>query len=350
MKIGPREIGEGYPAYVIAEMSANHNGNFQKAVQMVHAAKEAGADAIKIQTYTADTITLRSDKKYFKIESGTIWDGATLHDLYQKACTPWEWQPRLKEIADGIGLELFSSPFDFTAVDFLEKMKVRAYKIASFECIDLPLIEKAARTGKPVILSTGMASLEEITEAVETVRKAGGRELALMKCTSDYPADPADIHLKTIAHLSQTFDLPVGFSDHTQGTAVAIAAVVSGAALIEKHFTLSRRDRSPDSEFSLEPEELKTMIQGIRAAEKALGPVHYGLTQGEEKSRIFRRSLFVVAPVKKGEKFSEKNIRSIRPGYGLPPKYYRQVLGASAAMDIDEGTPLERRHIEGGAI
>jgi N-acetylneuraminate synthase len=340
IKIGNREIGPGRATYMIAELSANHNGSFQRAADLVRAARDCGADAVKLQTYTADTLTVRSDRPEFRISGATLWDGRSLHDLYAEAFTPWDWQPRLKALADELGLDLFSTPFDPTAVDFLEGMGVPAYKVASFELVDLPLIEKIAGTGKPVILSTGMATLAEIAEAVETVRHAGGAGLALLKCTSAYPAPPDEMNLRTIPHLADAFGVPVGLSDHTLGIAVPVAAVALGAAIIEKHFTLSRAEPGPDSTFSLEPHEFRAMVDGVRTAEKALGTVHYGLSGKDKASRIFRRSLFVVRDVRAGEPFTEQNVRSIRPGHGLPPKFLANVLARRAAHDLAKGTPL----------
>ncbi len=340
LKIADRRIGPGNPTYIIAELSANHGQDFDQAVRLVRAAKEAGADAIKLQTYTADTLTIRSDRPEFRVGGGTLWDGRTLYDLYCEAYTPWEWQPRLKLLADQIGIDLFSTPFDPSAVAFLERMNVPAYKVASFELVDLPLIEQIARTGKPMIMSTGMATLAEIGEAVATARHAGARGIALLKCTSAYPAPPEAIHLRTIAHLSEAFDVPAGLSDHTLGIAVPVAAVALGATIVEKHFTLSRAVPGPDSAFSLEPNEFKAMVEAIRTAEKALGRIHYGLENQEEASRVFRRSLFVVKDMKAGDEFTGDNVRSIRPGHGLPPKYLADVLGRSATMDVSRGTPL----------
>lgn len=340
MKIKHRNIGPNYPVYVIAEMSANHNRNFDQAVRIVHAAKEAGADAIKLQTYTPDTITIKADNEYFRIGGGTLWDGRTLYDLYGEAYTPWEWQPKLKAIADEIGIDLFSTAFDPTAVDFLEEMEVPVHKVASFEIVDIPLIEKMARTGKPLIISTGMATLGEIEEAVQAARNAGATQIALLKCTSAYPAPPEEMNLRTIPHLAEAFDLPVGLSDHTLGIAVPVAAVALGACIVEKHFTLSRDIPGPDSAFSLEPHEFKAMVDAIRMAEKALGKVHYGVSEREAKSRVFRRSLFVVKDMKAGERFTEENVRSIRPGHGLPPRHLPEVLQHHAARDVVRGMPL----------
>jgi pseudaminic acid synthase len=340
LNIAGRRVGPGWPAYVIAEMSANHGRDFGRAVQVVRAAHAAGADAVKLQTYTADTLTLRSDAAEFRVGGGTLWDGRTLHDLYQEAHTPWEWQPKLKALANGLGMDLFSTAFDPSAVEFLEAMDVPVHKVASFELVDLPLIERMARTGKPLILSTGMAPLGEIEEAVQVARKAGATQVALLKCTSAYPARPEDMHLRTIPHLAEGFGVPVGLSDHTLGIAVPVAAVALGACIIEKHFTLSRAAAGPDSAFSLEPDEFKAMVEAVRVAEKALGTVHYGAGEQESKSRVFRRSLFVVEDVKSGEKFTAQNVRSIRPGSGLPPRHLPEVLGQRAARDVPRGTPV----------
>lgn len=340
LTIGRRRIGPGQPAYLIAELSANHGQSFETAVRLVRAAKEAGADAVKLQTYTADTLTLRSDRPEFRVGGGTLWDGRTLHDLYGEAFTPWEWQPKLKALADELRLDLFSTPFDLTAVDFLEGMGVPAYKVASFELVDLPLIERIARTGKPMIVSTGMATLAEISEAVDAARGAGAPGIALLKCTSAYPAPPEEMHLRTIPHLAEAFDAPAGLSDHTLGIAVPVAAVALGACIIEKHFTLSRAEPGPDSAFSLEPHEFQAMAENVRTAEKALGAVRYGPCGKDESSRVFRRSLFVVKDVKAGERLTAENVRSIRPGHGLPPKFLPEVLGRRAAADIARGTPL----------
>jgi N-acetylneuraminate synthase len=338
--IGQRTIGAGHPAYVVAEVSANHHQNFEEAVKIIHAAKDAGADAIKLQTYTADTITIACDRKEFRLASGTIWDGTTLYELYGQAYTPWEWQPRLKQVANDLGMDLFSTPFDATAVDFLEKMGVPAHKLASFELVDIPLIQKMAGTGKPLIMSTGMSTVEEIEEAVQTARVAGATQIALLKCTSAYPALPEEMNLRTIPELSRRFGVPVGLSDHTMDSAVAVAAVALGACIIEKHLTLARSEPGPDSAFSLEPQEFKAMVDAVRTTEKALGTVHFGIEAKEASSRVFRRSLFVVQNVKRGEAFTAQNVRSIRPGYGLHTRHLAEVLGRCAAEDIERGTPL----------
>lgn len=347
IEIKGRRIGPGEPAYIIAELSANHNQDFEQAAKIVEAAKAAGADAVKLQTYTADTLTIASDREYFRVGGGTLWDGRTLHDLYAEAYTPWEWQPKLKAVADRLGLDLFSTPFDPTAVDFLEEMGVPAHKVASFEIVDLPLVERIARTGKPVIMSTGMATLGEIDEAVRAARRAGASQLALLKCTSAYPARPESMNLRSIPHLAGAFGVPAGLSDHTLGVAVPVAAVALGACLIEKHFTLSRATPGPDSAFSLEPDEFRAMVEAVRTAEKALGEVRYGVGPEEEKSRVFRRSLFAVEDVKAGEVFTSENVRSIRPGHGLAPKHLPEVLGRRAAEDIGRGTPLDWRYVVG---
>jgi N-acetylneuraminate synthase len=336
-----RAIGPDKPVYIIAEMSANHNQDFAQAVALVEAAAAAGADAIKLQTYTADTMTLNERTPLFHIGKGTIWEGRNLYDLYGEAFTPWEWQPKLKQIANDLGLDCFSTPFDFTAVDFLELMNVPAHKIASFEIVDLPLIRRVASTGKPAIISTGMATLAEIDEAVRAFREGGGKQLALLKCTSAYPSPATDMNLHTIPHLSAAFGVPTGLSDHTLGIAVPVAAVALGACIIEKHFTLSRATPGPDSAFSLEPHEFKAMVDSVRTTEQALGRVNYELLETEKPSRVFRRSLFVVADMKPGEIFSVENVRCIRPGYGLHPRHLDGVLGRKAAHAIARGTPVD---------
>lgn len=326
--------------YVISELSANHNQDFNQAVQLMEAAAEVGVDAVKLQTYTPDTITIDCDNEYFEIGQGTLWEGKTLYELYGEAFTPWEWHPKLKEVADELELDLFSSPFDHTAVDYLELMDVPAYKIASFEIIDLPLIRKIARTQKPIIMSTGMANLAEIEEAVNVIRAEGNDRIALLKCTSAYPARPEDINLRTIPHLGEAFDVQVGLSDHTLGIAVPLAAVAIGACIIEKHLTLSRDLPGPDRDFSLEPHEFRTLVEAIRIVEKAIGKVQYEPSESELASRVFRRSLFVVEDVAKGEVFTTHSIRSIRPGYGMHPRFLDDVIGKRATKQISRGTPL----------
>jgi N-acetylneuraminate synthase len=340
MQIGNNLIGPGKPTYCIAEVSANHNQDFSQAVRIIEAAKYAGADAIKLQTYTPDTITLQSKQDYFRVGGGTLWDGRSFYDLYAEAYTPWEWQPKLKQIANDLGMDLFSSAFDETAVDFLEQMEVPAHKVASFELVDIPLIQKMASTGKPLIMSTGMASLEEIEEAIAAARGAGAKQIALLKCTSAYPAAPEEMNLRTIPEMSEKFGVPVGLSDHTMGIAAPVAAVALGACIIEKHLTLSRSNPGPDSAFSLEPQEFQAMVDAVRTAEKALGQVYFGLGEREQASRKFRRSLFVVEKVQQGEMFTPKNVRSIRPGNGMHTRYLSQILGKKAACDIERGTPL----------
>jgi len=340
IRIGDRVIGDNSSTFIVAEISANHNGSFERAAELIREAKKAGVDAVKLQTYTADTITIDCNNEFFQINKGTLWDGRTLYDLYKEAYTPWEWQPKLKKIAEEEGLICFSSPFDKTAVDFLEEMNMEAYKIASFEITDIPLIEYVASKGKPVILATGIAGLKDIEEAINACRRMGNNQIIVLKCTSAYPAPIEDSNLKTIPNLSETFNVISGLSDHTLGVTVPIAAVALGAKMVEKHFTLSRAEGGPDAAFSLEPDELKYMVKSIREAEKALGTVSYTLTNKIKKSREFSRSLFVVKDVAKGEPFTEENIRSIRPSYGLHPKYYDEVLGKRALQDLKRGTPL----------
>ena len=340
IEINDRPIGPGKPVYIIAEMSANHNQGFDQAVRILKTAKEAGADAVKLQTYTPDTMTIDCDSEYFKIGKGTIWEGRSLFDLYGEAFTPWDWQPKLQAIATQLGLDLFSTPYDSTAIDFLVNMNVPAIKVASFENVDQPLLRLIAETGKPIIMSTGMATLAEIDEAVRTIQDAGGSQLALLKCTSAYPAQPEEIHLRTIPHLRDAFGVPVGLSDHTLNISLPVAAVAMGACIIEKHFTLSRSTPGPDSAFSTEPHEFKAMVEGIRTTEKALGTVHYGLSEQESHARVFRRSLFVVQDMKEGEQFTYENVRSIRPSHGLPTRYLKDIIGRYAGQAISRGTPL----------
>jgi pseudaminic acid synthase len=345
INVDKKQIGDTHPVWIIAELSANHNQNFEQAVQLIKAAKEAGADAVKLQTYTPDTMTINCTNEYFRIGKGTIWESKNLYELYKEAYTPWEWQPKLKEIANELGMDLFSTPFDKTAVDFLEKMDVPVYKIASFELVDIALIQYIAQTGKPIIMSTGMATLIEIDEAVTAAKETGCKELALLKCTSAYPADPIEMNLRTIPNMAEVFDVPVGLSDHTLGIAVPVAAVALGACIVEKHFTLSRNIPGPDNAFSLEPHEFKAMVDAIHIAEKALGKICYETNKYEAASRIFRRSLFVVCDMHSGDLFTGENLRCIRPGYGLHPRNICEVLGKRASMDIKKGTPLEKQMI-----
>ncbi len=335
-----RKISKVRPVYIIAELSANHNQSYDEAVKLIRAAKEAGADAVKLQTYTPDTITIDCRSELFLIGKGTLWEGKFLYDLYGEAYTPWEWHAGLFEEARKLKMDIFSTAFDPSAVDFLEELSVPVHKTASFEIVDIPLIKKMAATGKPLIISTGMATLGEIEEAVQAAREAGAKQIALLKCTSAYPAPAEEMNLRTIPHLAEAFDVPVGLSDHTLGIEVPVAAVCMGACIIEKHFTLSRSKPGPDSAFSLEPHEFSSMVRAIRMAEKALGKVRYGVSEKEAESRVFRRSLFVVKEVKKGEAFTPENVRSIRPGYGLHPKHLRDILGRHAAFDISRGSPL----------
>lgn len=344
--LGNKIIGENAPAFIIAEMSANHNMEYNRAEAILYAAKEAGVDAVKLQTYTADTITLNSDKKYFRTRDNSLWSGTTEYKLYEKAYTPWEWQPKLKELADKIGIILFSSPFDLSSVDFLEEMDVPAYKIASPEIVDIPLIKKCAQTGKTIIISTGVASIGDIERAVDVCRQEGNENVILLKCTAEYPAQYSQMNLKTIKNMEETFGCPAGLSDHSLGDEIAIAAVAMGAKVIEKHITLHRADGGVDSAFSMEAEEMKRMVERIRHVEQAMGIVQYEYigTNNEKKRR--GRSLFVSADIKKGERFTEKNIRSVRPGDGLHTKYYFDVLGKRAARDLSFAEPLQMGDVE----
>ena len=346
LKIGNKSIGNNNPVFIIAELSANHLQNFDLAVDTIKTIKESGADAVKIQTYTPDTITIDSDNEYFQIHQGTLWDGKTLYQLYKEAYSPWEWQPKLKEIAEELGLVFFSSPFDRTAVDFLEEMNVPAYKVASFEITDIPLVEYIASKGKPVILSTGIARLADIEEAVNACKRMGNKQIALLKCTSAYPAPLEEINLRTIPNLADTFNTIVGLSDHTLGISVPIASVALGTKIVEKHFILDRNLGGPDATFSMEPDEFRSMVEAVREVEKALGTINYYLTEKTKKSREFSRSLFVVEDIKAGEFLTEKNIRSIRPGFGLHPRYFSQIIGMKARNDINKGTPLDWSLIE----
>ncbi len=345
ININGRIVGDGAPAYIIAEMSANHAGSLERAKEMIYVAKEAGADCIKIQTYTPDTMTIDCHNEYFNIEKGT-WEGENLYSLYQKAYTPWEWQQELKDEAKKAGIDFLSTPFDNTSVDFLEGLGVEFYKIASFELVDIPLLEYIASKNKPIIMSTGMGSLEEITEAVEAIYATGNKQLALMKCSSAYPAKSEEMNLSTILDLKKRFDLPVGLSDHSMGSFSATTAVALGANIIEKHFCISRAIKNPDSSFSMEPNEFKDMVEKVREVEKALGKVTYGVSNQEESNACFRRSLFVVADIAAGEALTPENIRSIRPAYGLKPKHYKEVIGKKAVRDLKRGTPLSFEDFE----
>lgn len=326
-------------AYIIAEMSANHAGSFERAKDIIYAAKYAGADCIKIQTYTADTLTIDCNNEYFHIDNGT-WRGDTLYNLYKKAYTPWEWQADLKEEADKIGIDFLSTPFDNTSVDFLDKIGIEFYKIASFELVDIPLIEYVASKGKPIIMSTGMGTLGEIEEAVNAIKRQGNNQIYLLKCSSAYPAISENMNLNTMVNMKQTFGVPVGLSDHSMGSIGAVTAVAMGASIIEKHFCISRDIENPDSSFSMEKDEFKKMVDDIRNVEKAKGYIRYGVTDEERDSIIFRKSIFVVKDIKKGEEITKDNVRVIRPGYGLQPKYYNNILGKTALEDIERGTPF----------
>jgi pseudaminic acid synthase len=346
IQIGRRLIGDKHPVFIIAELSANHLQDFDLAVRTIKAMKESGADAVKLQTYTPDTITIDCENEYFQIKQGTLWDGKTLYQLYQEAYTPWEWQPELKKLAEDLGLICFSSPFDKTAVDFLEKMNVPAYKVASFEITDIALIEYIASKGKPIIISTGIATLADIEEAINACKRMGNNQIALLKCTSEYPTPLEDVNLKTIPDMVERFGTVVGLSDHTLGISVPIAAVALGSKILEKHFILDRKLGGPDSAFSLEPEEFRAMAKSVRESEKALGDVSYELTEKIKQSREFSRSLFVVEDMDAGEIFTEINIKSIRPGFGLPPKHLGEILGKKANEDIKRGTPLNWSLVE----
>jgi N-acetylneuraminate synthase len=339
IQIGGRKIGPGHPPYVIAELSGNHNGEIERAMRLIDAAKAAGADAVKLQTYTADTMTIDHDGPGFRIKGG-LWDGRSLHELYREAHTPWDWHPALFAHARSIGIDSFSSPFDFTAVDLLERLGAPAYKIASFEIVDTPLIRYAARTGKPLIISTGMAEGGEIDEALSAARSAGGGEVALLHCVSGYPTPAEEANLARIPKLAMAYDCPIGLSDHTLGVEVAIAAVALGAAIIEKHLTLARADGGPDSAFSLEPGEFGALVKGAKTAFAAIGRADYGRAASERPNMAFRRSLYAVMDIAAGETLTNVNVRSIRPGYGLAPKHLPEVLGRRARRAIPRGTPI----------
>ena len=347
MIIDGRDIGPGRPCWVVAEMSANHHQEFDRAVAIIRRAAEAGADAVKVQTYTPDTLTIDCDNEYFRLGDHALWGGQTLYELYQQAYMPWQWHARLKEVAAEVGVTLFSTAFDESAVDFLEDQGTPVYKIASFEMVDVPLLRKVAATGKPVILSTGMATFEEISLAVRTLRESGCKELALLKCTSAYPADPSDMNLRTIPDLAERYSVISGLSGHTSDSTVAIAAVVLGACIVEKHFTIPGDTAGPDDAFSVEPEVFRCMVAGIRASEKALGQVTYGPTPGEKPNFRFRRSVFAVRDIAAGEALTVENVAVIRPGNGLPPADYQEILGLKAKAPIGRGTPMQWNLIEG---
>ena len=342
LSIAEKKIGVKHPPFIIAEMSGNHNHSLEKALKIVEAAAKAGAHAIKLQTYTADTLTIDADNENFFIsDSNSLWDRQSLYKLYQKAYTPWEWHEPIFKKCRKLGLIAFSTPFDETAVDFLENLNVPAYKIASFENCHLPLIRKVASMGKPIMISTGMATVAELDETVKTVRKAGCKDIILLKCTSSYPATPEDTNLLTIPHLRKLFDTQVGLSDHTLGIGVSIASIALGTTVVEKHFSLSRSDGGVDSEFSIEPEEMRMLVEETFKAWQAIGKVSYGLSEKEKSSIRFRRSIFIVEDIKKGEELTTKNIRIIRPGNGLHPRYYDTILGKKLSCDVKRGIPLK---------
>lgn len=346
VQIANRPIGLNHPPFIIAEMSGNHNQSLDRALEIVEAAAKSGVHALKLQTYTADTITLNSTQAEFFInDADSLWKGQTLHQLYQQAYTPWEWHKPIFDRCKQLGLIAFSSPFDETAVDFLESLDVPCYKIASFENNDLPLIKKVAQTGKPVIISTGMASLSDLDELVKTFRQAGGTQLILLKCTSSYPASPLGTNLRTIPVLRELFNSEVGLSDHTLGIGVSVASVAFGATVIEKHFTLARADGGVDSVFSMEPQEMKLLVSETQQAFEALGHVSFGATAQEQKSLKFRRSIYVSQNIRKGEALTPDNIRIVRPGYGLPPKQWEFVLGKIAICDLKIGDALQMSHL-----
>jgi len=343
MHIGKRLIGEGHPVFIVAEISGNHNQSLARAKKLLEAACKTGVDAVKLQTYTPDTLTIDSKNKWFWVgnKNNKDWQGMTLHQLYQTAYTPWEWYEPLKKIADQHGVILFSTPFDETAVDFLEKLNVPVYKIASYEMGDLELLKKVAKTKKPVIISKAFATKEDTALAVKTLRSNGAKSIALLHCVDAYPSKPEAMNLSTISDIGKRFNVIPGLSDHSLGITTALTSVALGAKVIEKHITLKRADGGPDAAFSLEPHEFKELVRVVRDAEKAIGKVFYGIEKSEQANVIFKRSLFVVQDVKKGEKFTRKNVRCIRPGYGLAPKYLSKVLGKKATRTIARGTPLK---------
>ena len=345
MKIADFEIGKE-KTFIVAELSANHNGSLDLAVKTIEAAARAGADAVKLQTYRADTITLNSDNENFIIKGGSLWDGLTYYQLYDKAYTPWQWHKTLKETADKLGLILFSSPFDKTAVDFLEELNMPAYKIASFEINDLPLIEYTAKKNKPVIISTGVADYQEIKDAVDTCRNAGNNDIILLKCTSSYPAPIEEANLLMIKKISEDFNCITGLSDHTLSNITAVTSIALGAKVIEKHFILDKSINSPDAAFSLDEKEFKQLVDDIRTVEKALGKIDYKISLVGQKNRHFMRSLYVIKDMKKGEKFTSENIGSYRPNLGISPKYYYEILGKKASIDIKANTPLKKELID----
>lgn len=346
MKIGDRNIGSDSPCFIIAELSANHNGNLQVAIDTIRAAKKAGADAIKLQTYTPDTLTIDCNNDFFKIEHGTLWDGKTLYQLYGEAYTPWEWHAKLFEVASEEGLICFSSPFDKSSVDFLEKLNVPAYKIASFEIQDIPLIKYTASKGRPIIMSTGIAEKTDIELAIEACKSVGNTEIILLKCTSSYPAPLELANLNTIPDMKSRFHVEVGFSDHTYGSLAPVVARTLGASVIEKHFILNKSIGGPDADFSLDVQEFTEMVKAVRDTEALLGIVSYEIAEKVKENKKFARSLFVVEDIKTGDSITEKNVRSIRPGYGLHPKYLESILGKKVNQNIERGTPMKLEFIQ----
>jgi pseudaminic acid synthase len=346
MKIGNNNIGDGYPCYIIAELSANHNNDIEVAKKTIEAAKKCGANAIKLQTYTADTLTINCNNDYFKIDGGTLWDGKILYDLYKEAYTPWEWHEELQKTAHEHGLDFFSTPFDNSSADFLEKLNIPVYKIASFEIFDVNLIKYIAQKKKPIIISTGLAEMDNIVEAINICREAGNNDIIILKCTSSYPAPVAEANLLTMVDMKQRFNVIVGLSDHTYGSIVPITAVAMGAKVIEKHIILDKSQGGPDADFSLDPAEFAEMVKSVRSAEEAIGSVNYKLSEKVKKSLKFARSLFIVEDVKEGEKFTEKNVRSIRPGYGCHPRYLNTILGEVSTQSLERGTPFNLDYIK----
>ena len=341
IKIGNRTVGEGHPAMIVAELSGNHNGDYNRGIEIIHAAAEAGADAIKLQTYTADTITIDCDKPWFMTKDDTLWAGRTLHDLYKEAHTPWEWHEGYMKEAKSLGMECFSSPFDPTSVDFLENLDVPAYKIASFEINDIPLIRKIARLGKPIIFATGIAYEEDIVRALDTCRQEGNDQVILLKCVSAYPTPYNLVNLRMMQYLSDKYSCVCGLSDHTPGSTIPVGSIALGARMIEKHLTLDKSAGGVDDSFSMDPKEFAQMVKEVRIMEEALGQYEYELSEKQEKERFLSRSLFVVEDIKAGEELTEKNVRSIRPGIGMHTKHYEEVLGKKAKNDIEKGTPLD---------
>lgn len=346
-KVGKRSLGHGHPVFIVAEVSANHNGDIKRALNIIGAAADAGADAVKLQTYTPDTMTIDSDRKEFVVQSNPAWKGKTLYQLYGEASTPWQWHKELFAHAKKRGLICFSTPFNNSSVDFLEKLKQPVYKVASFEVVDIPLLECIGKTKKPVIMSRGMASIDEIKLAIKTLKKFGTPQIILLQCVSAYPARPEDMNLSMIPDLRKRFKVLAGLSDHSLSHDVAVASVALGACVIEKHITLARADGGPDAAFSLEPKEFAELVKSVRLVEKAIGTPSYERSKSEKENIVFRKSLFVVRDIKKGERFTSENVRSIRPGNGLAPKFYRSVIGKRAAQDVARATPLSIKHVVG---